>query len=61
MRFDGGWTDGQPSGDLCIVQALDHQGENITLALRQVKTGGWRLVGGLDQGLGGFRWLEVNY
>ena len=53
MGFDRGWTYGQSSGDLRIVQPLDHQGENFTLALRQVKTGRWRLIGYLDQGLSG--------
>ena len=55
MGFDRGWTYGQPSGDLRIVQSLDHQGQNFTLALRQVKAGRWRLIGCLDQGLSGLR------
>jgi hypothetical protein len=44
MRFDRGWADGQPSGDLHIVQSLDHQVENFTLALGQVQAGGWLAV-----------------
>ena len=51
MGFDRGWADGQPAGDLRIVQSLNHQGQNFTLALRQVETGRWRLIGCLDQGL----------
>ena len=48
-------TDGQPSGDLRIVQPLDHQGQHFTLALRQVKTGRRRLIGCLNQGLRSLR------
>ena len=46
VGFDGGGADDQPPGDLSIVQALDHQGENFTLALGQVQAGasGWLVV-----------------
>ena len=45
MGFNCRWTYSQPSGDLRIVQPLDHQSQNFTLALRQVKAGRWRLIG----------------
>jgi hypothetical protein len=34
MGFDRGWTDGQPAGDLRVVQPFDHQSQNFTFALR---------------------------
>lgn len=53
VGFDGGGADDQTPGDLSIVQALDYQGENFTLAFGQVQAGGWRLVVGFDQALRG--------
>ncbi len=44
MRFDRGRAEDQPPGDLGMVQALDHQGENFTLVLGQVQAGGWLAV-----------------
>lgn len=44
VGFDGGGAEDQPPGDLGIVQALDHQGKNFTLALGQVQAGGWLAV-----------------
>src|SRR3990170_236526 len=52
MGLDGGGADGQPRGDLRVVQPLDHQGQHYALALRQVEAGLRRLAGGMDQRLG---------
>ena len=54
MRFDRGRADGQPPGDLHIVQPLDHQRQNFTFALRQVEAGRRRQIGSLNQRLGSF-------
>jgi hypothetical protein len=51
MGFYSGRANGQNSGDLCVVQPLNHQGQRFTLSLYQIEAGGWLLIGGLDQGL----------
>ena len=51
MRFDRGWTDGQSSSDLRIVQSFNHQSQHFTLALCKVKAGHWRLIGMSQPGL----------
>jgi len=51
MRFDRGWAYGQSAGDLSVVQSLHHQGQDFKLALRQIKSWRWWLVGCLHQGL----------
>ena len=53
VRFDGGGPDGQPCGDLGVVQPLDHQGQHDPLAPGQVEDGRRGLGGGMDQRLGG--------
>lgn len=44
VGFDSGWADDQPPCDLGIVQPLDHQVKNFTLALGQFQAEGWRLA-----------------
>lgn len=53
MRFDCGRTYSQSCGNLSIIQALDHQGQDFALAFRQVKTGRQRLIGIIDECLCG--------
>ena len=53
MGFNGGRADGQPSGDLRIIQSFNHQDQDFTLALRQVEARCRGLGGCMDQRLSG--------
>jgi hypothetical protein len=37
VHFDGGWAVNQFSGNLGIVQSIDHQGQDFPLALCQIQ------------------------
>ena len=39
VELDGGTADGEPLGNLDIVQALDHEGQDVALTRRQLVSG----------------------